>query len=71
METMRQTDPSKRRESERAQIRYCDKMKYPLFAPRGGMCYRCGGNVYDYYKPERSGKTLITSCPYCNASFTD
>ena len=71
METMRQTNPEKRRDSEQAQVRFCDEMHYPMFAPRGGMCYRCGGNVYDYYTPEWTGNHLVTRCPYCNASFTD
>lgn len=54
-----------------AQKHYCNTKKCPMFAPMDGYCYRCGSNIYRKYTPEWAGKTLITSCPYCNASFTD
>ena len=71
MMTTARTTPEKRLEAAEAQIAFCDEKKYPMFAPRDGWCYRCGGNIYDKITTETAGKKLITSCPYCNASFTD
>lgn len=57
-----------------AQTKYCEETGSPQFFPRDGRCYRCGQNIFggDHgYSPETAGKTLITGCPFCNASFCD
>lgn len=58
-------------ESNAAQDFFCDSNGYPRFAPDDGICYRCGQNIFSYYSPKKAASKLITSCPYCNASFTD
>lgn len=67
--------------AKKAQARYCDETKCPHFAPRDGICYRCGHQIYSPTKAqygytigisvEAAANSLITSCPYCNASYCD
>lgn len=71
-----------RAQAAEAQRRYCEEHHCPEFAPDDGWCVVCGKNIYDAYTARNSGRTygicvetagkkLITSCPHCNASFTD
>ena len=67
----------------KAQENYCEQHEVPMFAPSNGICDHCGRNIYDpiTYRGhenktygisvEQAGKRLITSCPHCNASYTD
>ena len=72
------------REATIAQYDYCNKKGYPHFAPRGGLCYRCGKNIYEKreYKAygrtytsgitvDKAGSELVTGCPHCNISYCD
>ena len=53
----------------------------PMFAPKGGLCYRCGSNIYGVYNSSRGMRCgysveycethLVTRCPFCGATFTD
>lgn len=65
----------------KAQRDYCDEHGYPLFAPRDGLCYRCGRNIYlptngsngrvIGITVKEAGQKLITGCPHCNYSFVE
>ena len=65
----------------KAQEAYCDEHEVPMFAPRDGICEHCGYNIYMPINGSRgtifgitveeAGNRLITSCPFCNHSFTD
>lgn len=58
-----------------AQRRYCRERKIPVFAPRGGICFRCGRSIYktdaepNGYDALYAADKLVTSCPHCHASF--
>lgn len=64
-----------------AQKEYCDRTNVPHFAPRDGVCYSCGRQIYSPTETkygytngisvEAAANTLITSCPYCNVSYCD
>jgi len=68
-------------DAAKAQERYCDEHKIPLFAPHNGWCFNCCRNIYEPYtyrrEPivtsgitvEEAGSRHITSCPHCNATF--
>ena len=65
----------------KAQQDYCEAHEAPMFAPTGGLCFRCGYNIYLPVNGSRgavhgitvedAGKRLITSCPHCNYSFVE
>lgn len=67
--------------AEQAQKDYSDRNKCPIFAPRGGICHRCGRNIYGVYETgnglncgysvKYAEEHLITRCPFCSATFTD
>lgn len=50
-----------------AQRELCAYEGLPHFAPRDGICWRCGGQVYD----RLDGRAHITGCPFCAYSFCD
>ena len=58
-----------------AQRRYCRERKILVFAPRGGICFRCGRSIYktdaepNGYDVSYAADKLVTSCPHCHASF--
>ena len=57
-----------------AQKQYCERKHMPMFITQDCRCTRCGRYVIDSengYSVEESGSRLISSCPYCNASFCD
>lgn len=68
-------------QATKAQEAYCDEHECPMFAPRNGLCYRCGRNIFLPTNArdgavfgitvESAGKRLITSCPHCNYSFVE
>ena len=65
----------------KAQEAYCDEHKCPMYAPRNGICFRCGFNIYLPINGSRNtilgisvaeaGCKLVTSCPFCNTTFVD
>ena len=71
--------------SIKGQKEYCEKKKYPHFAPADGRCYRCRENIYkliEHTKPngakyttgisvEKASAELITGCPHCNRTYCD
>lgn len=67
--------------AEAAQADYTDRNHCPMFAPKGGICYRCSRNIYGTFKTYRgvaygysveyAENHLITRCPFCSASFTE
>lgn len=62
------------RKGYEAQKRYCEEKHLPMFVRQDCRCHRCGGYVFGGehgYSPEAAGRTLITGCPHCNASFCD
>ena len=71
-------DPTK---AAQAQEAYCNQREVPMFAPRNGLCYRCGYNIFLPINGshgsvlgvtvEDAGKKLITGCPFCNCSFVE
>lgn len=64
-----------------AQRMYCEETKSPHFAPYDGYCYSCGKQIYSPTETkhgytvgitvEQATNYLVTSCPYCNASYCD
>lgn len=70
-------------EAIKAQEQFCDKKKYPCFAPGNGICWSCHQNIYSEKGRKRYGKEthgysvesaagqLITGCPFCNRSYCD
>lgn len=65
----------------KAQSDYCDRQECPMFAPRDGICYRCGRNIFlptngshgavFGITVEQAGTRLITGCPHCNYSYVE
>lgn len=55
------------------QEQYCNDHGVPIFINRDCRCVRCGRNIFGEggHSAEYAGKSLITSCPYCNASFCE
>lgn len=54
-----------------AQIKLCKEKEYPHFAPRSGICYACGSQIYETISVERASSDLITGCPLCHRSYCD
>lgn len=63
-----------------AQEQYCREHGLPEFAPPGGVCYKCGGNIYiprsghvyvTGIDVKTAGEKHITSCPHCHTTFCD
>ena len=56
-----------------AQWWYCHDRGLPVFIEPDCRCPRCGRNIFGPggYPPMTSMETMITGCPYCNASFCD
>lgn len=63
---------------------FAKKKDCPHFAPKDGICCRCGRNIYQnyeirFFKETRNskgyaniaGKELITGCPHCSRTFCD
>lgn len=62
------------RDAEGAQKQLCDRRGVPVFAPEGGVCPRCGRNVYEvrgFVDVELAGTELLTGCPWCHVSFVE
>lgn len=66
--------------AQKAQEAYCDEHEIPTFAPAGGICPRCGYNIYlptvrrnhtFGITVEQAASTHITSCPHCSYSFVE
>lgn len=69
----------------KTQSEYCSKKNYPHFAPKNGVCWKCGQQIYAEGKSaamfgnkistgiivEQAGNELITGCPHCNWSYCD
>lgn len=60
------------------QALFCQKHNYPMYAPKSGLCWYCGKNIYfgyehnNYsYSVQAAGEQLITGCPYCHHSYCD
>jgi hypothetical protein len=58
-----------RLDKEQAQIDYCKKIGYPIFAQ--SICFKCSAHVFDKYTLEECVKEIITGCKNCCASFVD
>ena len=60
-------------EASEAQEKFCEKWHYMMFAPHGGWCPRCNGNIYSRsgYSVRDASLHLITHCPFCHFSFCD
>lgn len=71
-------------EASKKQTEFCHSYGLPLFAPKNGICFKCGRNIYMPYtqgsgewvfttgiKLENAGEYHITSCPHCNKSYCD
>lgn len=64
-----------------AQDKYCETHHEPHFAPYGGICYRCGANIYSPQKRlygavtgcsvEYAAEHLIFKCPHCGYGFCE
>lgn len=65
-----------------AQAKYCRDKGLPHFAPKNGICHRCGKQIYlpalvrlGYgqrgYTTETAGRIHVTGCPHCNKSYCD
>lgn len=64
-----------------AQEAYCEQHDLPMYAPRNGLCYHCGYNIFMPVNRskgavlgitvEEAGAKLITGCPICNYSFVE
>ena len=65
-----------------AQNKLCKEKGWPHFAPGGGVCWRCGKNIYEKsvntltgcesgISVEEAGRQLVTGCPHCNRSYCD
>lgn len=58
---------------------YKSQMEKPIerrvgFAPKNGICPRCGKNIAEGEKGitlEKLGDYIITGCPHCNMSYCD
>ena len=72
------------RRAEEAQKRLCEERGVPFFVPPGGVCPRCGRNVYTRecvcsrigarnlsVNLEVVDAELITGCPFCHVSFVE
>ncbi len=59
--------------AKKAQKNYCKEKVYPLFAPKDGVCWNCGKNIYcvNGISVEQASNNLITGCPFCHRSFCD
>lgn len=54
----------------KAQEKYVEEEKLPLFAPEEGLCI-CGKQIYNRISLEEAGNELITYCPYCSMAYDD
>ena len=55
-----------------AQQEYCERHQLPIFVDVTAQeCWNCGKYVLDGYNLEDCAKSHLTSCPFCNTSFTD
>ena len=69
-----------------AQRKYCEDNKAPHFAPKNGICWNCGRNIYEECQivrvyidsirskgitTEKAANSLVTGCPHCNRSYCD
>ena len=52
-----------------AQKKFQDEHKYPDFAPRNGICFRCRRQIYEVISFQKASTKLITGCPYCCYSY--
>ena len=69
------------KQAAKAQEDYCELNECPMFAPRDGLCYRCGYNIFLPFNGshgatlgitvEEAGRKLITGCPICNYSYVE
>lgn len=61
----------------KAQRKFCEEKKYPMFMPSNGSCWWCGKDVTARrnQSEEEAFKTAstthITGCPHCHRSFCD
>ena len=55
----------------KAQEEYCEKKKYPLFAPSDGICFSCNRQIYTEITLMECENDLITGCPFCHYSYCD
>ena len=61
----------------KAQEKYCQEHDVPMFIGEMGICPSCGKSVFNKadgvgtWSVERAGKSLITGCPFCYATFVD
>jgi len=66
--------------SIRAQAEYCEAHGVPHFAPKDGICWRCGKQFYAPHEGRfgQTGHDLYTAahthiigCPHCHKSYCD
>ena len=53
------------------QRKFCLFSGFPLFAPRDGVCYHCGNQIYEKISTAEAATRVVTSCPHCNHTFVD
>ena len=53
------------------QEKFCLLSGFPHFAPKDGICYSCGKQIYEEITTAKAASQLITSCPHCRHSFTE
>jgi len=56
-------------EKAKAQTELCKEKGWPRFAPRNGVCWSCGSQIYDRISMEKASNTHITGCPACHTSY--
>lgn len=64
-------DKLRREDKIKLQEAYCKHNKLPNFIPKNGKCFKCDKFITDRYSEEAMQNEHITSCPWCNTSFTD
>lgn len=55
----------------KAQKKYCEEQKAPMFAPDDGFCFSCHHQIYNSISLERASSELITGCRVCMRSYCD
>lgn len=58
------------RQKQAEQERFCKINNIPLFAPKNGICFSCGKQIYNKLNLYECGNH-ITGCPYCCYSFVE
>lgn len=52
-----------------AQEKFCGGINSPFYAPRNGICWRCGKQIFDMIDVTMAGSKIVSGCPYCHRSY--